>query len=314
MIMKRSANAKVKKKHSSLYAPKNWLFWVLAGLLRCLVYLLSYKTLMKMGVVIGKLAYVFSRKQRKIARTNIRACFPEDSTEKQERLVRESFDNMGRGLLESALAWWASDHQLKKLLTVRGLEYVNTALTQQKGLFIFVPHFYSLYLCGRLANFIAPFGVMFLPPKNPVFRKITQQYIRKAYAFGVKRNDVRGLVKALKNNQALFYTPDTDPGKKTGEFIPFFNIPAKTLTATSRIAKMTGCAVMPLDYCRKEDGSGYVLNFQPALTPYPTGDVFQDSLIINQIVEKIILSHVAQYLWQYKRFKTRPVGEKSFYS
>jgi KDO2-lipid IV(A) lauroyltransferase len=302
------------KKNTSLVHVRQWPFWIMAGILWCFVKLFSYAQLIKIGKIIGLLTYCFSFKQKKIARINIQKCFPHYLASQKKNLLRACFINLGIGLIESAMSWWASDKTLRKLIHIKGLEHVKEALAKKQGLLIFVPHFFSLYLCGRLANMIHPFGVMFFPPKNPVFRWITQRYVKRSYSFAVTRDDARGLIKALKNNQALFYTPDTDPGKRFGEFIPFFGVMAKTLTATGRFSQLTNCAVIPLDYSRRVDGAGYELQFLPMLENYPSKDNFQDAQLINQIIEKIILAHVEQYVWQYKRFKTRPVGEKSFYS
>jgi len=302
--------------HSTLFSPFHigqWPFWIVAGILWVFIKIFSYSYLMRIGKIIGLIAYHFSFKQRKIASINIQKCFPHYSEQQKLKLLRCCFINMGIGIFETALSWWASDKSLNKLIHITGQEYIDKALEKKQGLLIFVPHFFSLYLCGRLANLRYPFGVMFFPPKNAVFRWITERYMHSAYSFAVRRNDARGLIKALKNNNAVFYTPDTDPGKRFGEFVPFFGVPAKTLTATGRFAQLTNCAVLPLDYFRREDGAGYELRFGPALNHYPGGDAYQDALRINQMIEKIILSHAEQYIWQYKRFKTRPPGEPRFY-
>lgn len=138
--------------------------------------------------------------------------------------------------------------------------------------------------------------------------------MNKIYLKAIPRDDVRDLLKSLKKNIAVLYNPDTDAGPKSSIFVPFFGIQTATVTATARFADISGCAIIPATYFRRKDNQGYTVRFYPALENYPVNDPAQDALIINQWLEKFILEHPEQYLWQYKRFKTRPPGEPKFYS
>ena len=129
----------------------------------------------------------------------------------------------------------------------------------------------------------------------------------------IPRNNARQLVKSLTKNMAVLYTPDTDAGLKNSIFAPFFGIPTATVTATARFVKISDCPIIFFDYWRQEGHRGYAVRFAPALDPYPTNDPLADATRINQLIEKSILAHPDQYLWQYKRFKTRPPGEPRFY-
>jgi len=117
----------------------------------------------------------------------------------------------------------------------------------------------------------------------------------------------------LKKNTAMLYTPDTDAGPKSSVFASFFGVQTATVTASARFPQVTGCAILPVNYFRRKDNRGYIIRFYPALENYPTNDASADARTINEWLEKFILEHPEQYLWQYKRFKTRPPGEAKFY-
>ena len=53
------------------------------------------------------------------------------------------------------------------------------------------------------------------------------------------------MVRALKNNEIVWYAPDQSFRKKGAEMVTLFGIPAATNTATSRIARMTNAVVLP---------------------------------------------------------------------
>jgi KDO2-lipid IV(A) lauroyltransferase len=294
----------------------NWPMWIVAGIL-WLIIQIPYTLQLKIGKFLGLLAYYFAKRERRNADINLQKCFPTLTPQARKKLLKKSFISAGQGTLETLFGFWGSPRRLKKLIHIKNqihnLEIVNAALRNKKGAIIFAPHFTSVHFAGRLLNLLRPFACMYFPPKNKVFRSIAENAFPHAYEQAIARDDARGLIRALKKNKAVLYTPDIDGGRK-GLFVPFFNTPASTVTATSRFAEMTGCAVIHVNYTRRKDGKGLDFEFQPSLEHFPSGDIYADTLRINHIIEKNIMEHPEQYLWQYKRFKTRPAGEKDFYA
>jgi KDO2-lipid IV(A) lauroyltransferase len=301
------------KNNNSPYAIRHWPIWIGAGLIWLLIQL-PYKYQLILGKYIGLLALKFAHRERKIAEINLSRCFPELSLEKRKILLRESFIAMGIGAFETAFGWWGSEKRLNKLVIVEGLEHIENALKNNQGALIFTPHFSSLHISGRLLSLFHPFSVMYFPPKNIVFREISRRAMHRFYKLAIPRDDARTLIKSLKKNMAILYTPDTDAGLKNSIFAPFFGISTASVTATSRFAHISHCAVIPATYFRNLDGSGYKVKFYAALENYPTDNPYNDAVLINQWIEKFIKEHPEQYLWQYKRFKTRPSGEEQFYN
>jgi KDO2-lipid IV(A) lauroyltransferase len=297
----------------SPYAIRYWFVWLLAGIVWLLIQL-PYSIQLKIGKYIGLLALRFARRERKITEINLSRCFPEMSDSDRKKLLRESFIAMGIGSLETAFGWWGSEKRLKKLLSIEGMENLKDALEYKKGVLIFTPHFSTLHIGGRLLTFFHDFAVMFFPPKHPVFREISRRSMYKFYQAAIPRDDARSLIKSLKKNMAVLYTPDTDAGPKNSIFVPFFNIMTATVTATARFSQISHCAVMPATYYRRKDGKGYVVKFYPRLDNYPTDNPYEDAVRVNQYIEKFVRENPEEYLWQYKRFKTRPPGEEKFYS
>jgi len=290
----------------------NGLTWIGAGIL-WLIIQLPYAVQLKIGKFLGLLAFYFSKREYHNADINLKISFPELSPAARKNLIKSSFISAGQGTLETLFGFWGSPRRLKKLMRIKNIEVVEQALKNKNGAIIFGPHFTSVHLAGRLLNLIHPFACMYFPPKNKVFRTITENALPHCYAQAVPRDDARALIRALKQNNAVLYTPDIDGGRK-GLFVPFFNFPASTITATSRFSEMTGCAVIEIKYYRRKDNKGLEFEFQSPLSDFPSDDVYADTLKVNHILEKNIREHPEQYLWQYKRFKTRPVGEKDIYA
>jgi lauroyl/myristoyl acyltransferase len=60
-------------------------------------------------------------------------------------------------------------------------------------------------------------------------------------------------------------------------------------------------------------GRGYEMVFYPPLLDVPSGDAVTDALRMNAVLERAIRDMPEQYMWTYKRFKTRPDGARSPY-
>jgi KDO2-lipid IV(A) lauroyltransferase len=90
-------------------------------------------------------------------------------------------------------------------------------------------------------------------------------------------------------------------------------IPAATLVATSRIAKLTGCAVVPFFCQHLKDGSGYQLKLLPELENFPSGDDLADATRTNALIEAQVRQAPDQYLWVHRRFKNRPNRDEYIY-
>jgi KDO2-lipid IV(A) lauroyltransferase len=120
------------------------------------------------------------------------------------------------------------------------------------------------------------------------------------------------MTRALKNRRAVWYAFDQNYGLKNSVFAPFFGIPAATNTATSRLAELTGAAVVPFVTRRLADGT-YVQRIEPALQGFPSGDVQADAARLNVLIEGWVREAPEQYLWTHRRFKDRPDKEPRFY-
>ena len=125
-------------------------------------------------------------------------------------------------------------------------------------------------------------------------------------------DDIRQTVRLLRQGEVVWYAPDQDYGTAHAVFVPFFGIPAATITATSRIAKMGKAAVIPCAHYRLPGGR-YEIEFGAPLDGFPSGDEEADTARINQTIEHYVRKHPEQYLWVHKRFKHQPPGQAKLY-
>jgi KDO2-lipid IV(A) lauroyltransferase len=296
-----------------LLAPQHWPTWSGLGLLRLLIRL-PYAWLLRIGTLLGRTVLRFSPARRHIADVNLRLCFPDMDDADRAALIRRHFESLGIGAIETALSWWAPAHKLEPLAHVDGLTNLTDALARGKGVILLSAHFTTLEIGGRLLALHAPFHVMYREHKNELFEAIMRRAREIHFEKAIPRNDIRGMIRSLRDNRPVWYAQDQNYKGELSMFVPFFGIPASTITATSKLARMSGAAVVPFFQHRLPDGSGYRIVLLPALEDYPTEDVGADTLRINRIIEAQILQSPEQYLWVHRRFKTRPGSEADVYT
>jgi KDO2-lipid IV(A) lauroyltransferase len=158
-----------------------------------------------------------------------------------------------------------------------------------------------------------PFHVLYREHKNPVIERVMRNARIRNYERAISRGDLRAMLRSLRSNTPVWYAPDQDHGSNHSTFVPFFGIPAATITATSRLTRTSGAAVVPFIPTRLADGTGYRLTLYPALEHFPGASPEADAGRINAFLEARIREQPAQYLWVHRRFKTRPPGTAGVY-
>jgi len=298
-----------------LKAPKYWPSWAALGLLHSTVWL-PHGFRMTLGAALGRLYLRMGERRRRIAETNLGLCFPELSAEERDRLLQQHFESLGKGLMELAMAWWASDRRCLKGARIEGREHLSRALHTGRGVILFSAHFTTLELGGRLLNLLypeLPFHGMYRPNENPVLDRVMHRQRSRRILHPIPRDDVRTMLRSLKKGEVVWYASDQNYGHKNSVFAGFFGIPAATNTAVSRLAKRGDAVLLPFFPYRLADDSGYVIEISAPLEGFPSADPRQDAIRLNRIIEGWARRAPAQYFWIHRRFKDRPEGEEGFY-
>ena len=290
--------------------PRFWLLWLGLGLL-WLVVQLPYPTLLTLGRGLGMVMYRVAGERRRIAARNLELCFPQRSDAERKQLLRENFASTGIAFFEMAMSWWWPQERLKKLARIEGLEHLRQAQAEGQGVILMAVHFTTLEIGATLLGQRHAIDGMYRAHANPLFDYI-QRHGRERInldAFAIEREDVRGMLRVLRAGRAIWYAPDQDYGRKQSLFVPLFGIPAATVTATSKFARLGKARVIPFTQMRLADGSGYRLTIHPPLEDFPGASEEDDCLRINQWIEQVISECPEQYLWAHRRFKTRPTED-----
>ncbi|MFK3910402.1 lipid A biosynthesis lauroyl acyltransferase [Pseudomonas monteilii] len=296
------------------FHPRFWGLWLGLGLLWLIVQL-PYRALLGLGRVLGAVMYRVAGPRRRIAARNLELCFPELSEAQRKRLLKENFASTGIAFFEMAMSWWWPKARLARLAHIEGLEHLRDAERDGQGAILMAVHFTTLEIGAALLGQAHTIDGMYREHGNALFDYV-QRRGRERHnldALAVERDDVRGMLKLLRSGRAIWYAPDQDYGTKQSVFVPLFGIPAATVTATTKFARLGRARVIPFTQRRLEDGSGYRLVVHPPLEEFPGESEEADCLRINQWVEGVLRECPEQYLWAHRRFKSRPEGAPRLY-
>ncbi len=262
---------------------------------------------------LGRALGLFMHRRRLIVSANIKTCFPKWDERSRRELGRQIFQSLGLSIYEIALAWCRRDSRHLPDCKIDGLEHVNAAVQQGRGVLLVNGHFTCLEICSRYLAEAMPLSGVYRPLKNPVLESFqTKARLRYARTMLSKRNP-KEILTALKQGQIVWFAPDQDFGPQRSVFVPFFNVPAATLTATWRLARSSGAVVLTATPVRLANG-GYQITIDSALPGVDAAEPEELLTGLNQRIESAVRTAPADYWWFHRRFKTTPNNSQNIYS
>jgi KDO2-lipid IV(A) lauroyltransferase len=296
---------------SAFFSPRYWPTWAGLSVLRALE-LLPYPAQCGVGCALGRLIRRLPLAYVRIARRNIQLCLPNLSPRERADLVSRHCRSLGMSLCETANTWWSSDRRVRALAEVHGLAHLQAALAKNRGAIIIGGHFTTIEIATRILGTVVPLNVVYRAPKNEL---LSQTMVASFARHGkpIAHDDIRSMIRALKNNETVWYAPDQSYRNKGAAMVNFFGIPAATTTATSRLARISGAAVLTYFAERLPGSAGYRVEIGPALGDFPGSDCVGDAERINRLLEEQICRVPEQYLWMHRRFKGLTADYPDYY-
>jgi len=267
-----------------------------------------------LGNALGGFFYLFPSPARRVAVRNLELCFPEMDQRERRRLLRRHFRLSGFAVVSLSVAWWAPQWRVKRFVALRNRNLLDETLKSGKNIILLTPHFIGLDIGGSRLTVEGNFVSMYRKSRNPFFEYLFQRRSRFGAPVVERMASLKSLIKYIREGWPFYYLPDQDLGERASVFVPFFGVPAATVTALSRIAQSTNAAVLPCITRMLSWGRGYEICLYPPMQDFPSEDPLDDAKRMNEEVEKWVREMPEQYMWSYRRFKTRPNNEPSLYN
>lgn len=255
------------------------------------------------------LFYHFSPRQRMIALYNLKNSYPEKSIWELKRIARGVYRNIGLTAADFFEIPYISPSNLHEWVEFEGLENLEKAKAQGKGVLSIVAHFGNWELMTAAVPLASgPMYIIYRPLDSQVIEDMVAWVRTHKGNFLIPKQGATKVVRRLlKEGKVMGILNDQNVSASEGIFVDFFNRPACTSPGTAYMALRTGAPVVAGYLFRKEDGR-YKFVIEP-VEIICTGD-FERDLVANTqkftaIVEDFIRKHPDQWFWIHQRWKTK---------
>ncbi|MBQ7256113.1 MAG: lysophospholipid acyltransferase family protein [Abditibacteriota bacterium] len=270
---------------------------------------MTYAQIHRRAKFLSRFYYMIDKRRMNIAKNNIKRAFGDLYSDKE---VTEMVKEMLYNFVVEYYMFFAIDHkskdEVKEMISFEHQEYLDEALSKNRGAIILTAHMGNWELLARrLCCDGLSLSVIARDSDHTGITTVTNK-IRNNGGYSVYSKDrpVLGIVKALRKNELIGILPDQN--NDDGIWVKFFGMPAKTAIGPAVISLKTGAPMLPACVIREDLGK-YKLEMEPEIKFEPTGDKDKDiealTQIVNDVLEKMIRKYPTSWLWVHDRWKKR---------
>lgn len=262
---------------------------------------------------IGDLAWLFSKKLRRVAEANVALVFGETADPAaRSSMLRNCYRHFALMVLD--LLWFSRKAESRLAAWVHWGP--DTAPVFEPGAQLMLTAHYGNWetLGQAYAARGQPIFSVAAPLKNP---RVDARFLALRQQTGQKiipqKGAARKLLQGLKQGRKLAVLLDQNTHPEAGGvFVPFFGLPVPVSSAPAALALKTGAAVIPV-VCVPDAAGHYTVRVFPQLVADPAAADPVRALTeqMTQAIESVIRETPEYWCWMYKRWKYIPEGESA---
>ena len=275
---------------------------------------------MLVGAKFAGVAGYFGGRLRRTGRRNLELAFPDLAPSERKRLLRGCFENLGRLLGVFSHFAEGDTHSLKGIVECEGLEHLDAARANGRGLILFTGHVGAWEFSSfGLSLFGYPLSFLVRRIDNPKIEDLVDRARTRLGNRSIdKRSAAREILRILQGGGALGILVDLNTQEREGIFVDFFGVKASTTFLVAKLALRTNSEVLPVFAPWNREQQRFLLKIEEALKIVRSGDEEEDVRLLTQaltsVVERYVRRYPDQWLWIHRRWKTRPPGESEIYN
>jgi len=293
--------------------------YLIARLLLATFRMLPLRLSVWLGSRLAGLTYYLSGRLRRVGERNLALAFPERTDAERRRILRDSFSGWGR-LFGVFSHFWRRNHEpLKQLIRPEGLDHLQAAQAEGRGMILFTGHVGAWELSSfGLSLFGHPLSFLVRRIDNPKIEALVDEARTSLGNRTIdKRSAAREMLQIMQDRGTLGILVDLNTLDREAIFVDFFGVPASTTFIVAKLALRTGAPLLPVFVPWDRQEQKFVLKIDEPLQFEPTGDETEDVRLLTQAYTRVVENYVRRYpdqwLWIHRRWKTRPPGEAGIY-
>lgn len=269
---------------------------------------LPLRFLQRLGALLGAVALAVAGKSKTahVIRRNLELCFPEQTPEWRDAVMRANVVATLQTALEFAKTWgMPPEYSVAQIRKVHNEHLLVDAIAARRGTIGIVPHFGTWEFMNAWLNTYTPTIIMYKPGKDKGVDSFVLGARSRLNATLVPADErgVKAVFKGLRQNGFTAILPDHVPHENGGIHSPFFGVPTWTGVMVPKLISRTGCKAIMMACVRRPGGDGFEVFLDEPDPEIYSEDVAVSTAAMNRSIEKLIRRDPAQYQWSYKRFR-----------
>jgi KDO2-lipid IV(A) lauroyltransferase len=271
--------------------------------------ILPYSWAMGAGRLLGRLMYRLWAYRRRIAKTNIRLCFPDMEEEEVDRVGRESFEHVVVVAIEMMRMWRLNHDNIRRYVTINNEECLAECKESGKGGVVITGHLGAYELSGvgiHLYGYDLSFVVGDQSNKHV---DDMMNWTRKKTGVGIIHRDassLRNIIHTLRKGGMVALVADQEAGDN-GIKVDFFGHPISPPKGSIAFALKTKSAMCCAHSSRKDNRN--IVTMEDIIWPTRRSENNEDDIrywtqVALDTLERAIRCSPGEYMWMHKRFKT----------
>lgn len=270
----------------------------------------SFAQASRRGRLLGRVVHGVDRRHRRVALGNLRHAYPDRDEAWRRRVARGAFEQAGRTAVETLWSEALDRDNLPQVADTEGLERLQAAARQGRGVIVATAHFGNWELLGIALGLLGAPLVSIARPLDDADLERTVLHLRTRTGNTVipKTQAVRGALRALGEGRILAVLVDQNTQRHEAVFVPFFHDLAATTPVLGHLHLRTGAPVIPAFSVPAGDRYRLVVEDAVHVSAGDPADAVRDlTAAVTARIERRVREMPAAWLWMHDRWRERPL-------
>ncbi len=277
-------------------------------------FFIKYTPKVILNFLLNSLAWIIYKldtKHRKIAKVNLDLAYENLMSElEKENTIKACYKNLIYTLADFVRNQGISREELLSKVTFKNENYVTNAIKNQEKIIFLTAHYGNWELLGlAISAKLIPMTTVGRELDSDVMNEILEAN-RTQHNMNVisKHGAMKGMIQALKKDEAVGILVDQNTKNEEGILINFFGKVARHTPSVALIAKRFDALIIPA-YITTNDYEKYTVEFYEPFKYEDTGDKEKDILKCVQtqadVTQRVIEKKPQEWFWLHQRWKNQ---------